>query len=44
MSLKIDGKQIRVLIGNISAGLKAANDLQRNSYKIFPSAMEPIRH
>ena len=37
MSLKVDGKQIKVLLDKISLRLKSANDLQRNFYKVSPS-------
>jgi len=37
MSLNIDGKLIKVLLDKISSRLKAANDMQRNFYKISPS-------
>lgn len=37
MRLKIDGKNISILLDTISAKLKAASDIQRNLYKISPS-------
>jgi hypothetical protein len=37
MSLKIDGKQIKISLDKISAKLKSASDLQRNFYKVSPS-------
>ena len=37
MSLKIDGKLIKVALDKISAKLKAANDFQRQFFKISPS-------
>lgn len=37
MSLKVDGKQIKILLDNISSRLKLADDLQRNLFKISPS-------
>jgi len=35
--LEIDGKHITILLDKISPKLKAANDLQRNFFKISPS-------
>jgi len=35
--LKIDGKQIKIFLDKISPKLKAANDLQRNFFKVSPS-------
>ena len=37
MSLKIDGKLIRVNLDKISSKLKAANDFQRQFFKVSPS-------
>ena len=37
MSLKIDGKLIRVTLDKISSKLKAANDFQRQFFKVSPS-------
>ena len=37
MSLKIDGKLIRVTLDEISSKLKAADDFQRQSFKVSPS-------
>jgi hypothetical protein len=37
MSLKIDGKLVKVLLDKISVRLKSASDLQRNFFKISPS-------
>jgi hypothetical protein len=37
MSLKIDGKVIKVALDKISAKLKSANDFQRQFFKISPS-------
>ena len=37
MSLKVDGKQIKILLDKVSSRLKSANDLQRNFFKISPS-------
>ena len=37
ISLKVDGKLIRVLLDKISLKLKSANEMQRNFYKISPS-------
>jgi len=37
ISLKVDGKLIRILLDKISLKLKRANEMQRNFYKISPS-------
>ena len=37
MSLKIDGKLIKVTLDKISSKLKAANDFQRQFFKVSPS-------
>ena len=37
MSLKIDGKLIKVALDKISSKLKAANDFQRQFFKVSPS-------
>lgn len=37
ISLKVDGKLIRILLDKISLKLKSANEMQRNFYKISPS-------
>ncbi|MCW3075836.1 MAG: hypothetical protein JWO32_445 [Bacteroidetes bacterium] len=37
MSLKIDGKLIKVTLDKISLKLKAANDFQRQFFKVSPS-------
>lgn len=37
ISLKVDGKLIRILLDKISLKLKIANEMQRNFYKISPS-------
>jgi hypothetical protein len=37
MSLKIDGKLISVTLDKISSKLKAANDFQRQFFKVSPS-------
>jgi hypothetical protein len=37
MSLKIDGKVIKVALDKISAKLKSANDFQRQFFKVSPS-------
>lgn len=37
MLLKVDGKEINVLLDKLSAKLKAASELQRNFYKVSPS-------
>ena len=37
MSLKIDGKLIKVAIEKISSKLKAASDFQRQFFKVSPS-------
>lgn len=37
MTLKIDGKLIRVALDKISSKLKAANDFQRQFFKVSPS-------
>lgn len=37
MSLKIDGKLIRVKLDEISSKLKAADDFQRQFFKVSPS-------
>ena len=37
ISLKVDGKLIRILLDKISLKLKRANEIQRNFYKISPS-------
>lgn len=37
ISLKVDGKLIRILLDKISLKLKRANQMQRNFYKISPS-------
>ncbi len=37
MSLKIDGKLIKITLDKISLKLKAANDFQRQFFKVSPS-------
>ena len=37
ISLKVDGKLIKILLDKISLKLKSANEMQRNFYKISPS-------
>lgn len=37
MSLKIDGKVIKVALDKISSKLKSANDYQRQFFKVSPS-------
>lgn len=37
LTLLIDGKQIKVLLDEISPKLKAANKMERNIYNISPS-------
>lgn len=37
ISLKVDGKLIRILLDKISMKLKRANEMQQNSYKISSS-------
>lgn len=37
MSLKIDGKVIKVVLDKVSSKLKAANDFQRQFFKVSPS-------
>ena len=37
MSLKIDGKLIKIALDKISSKLKAANDFQRQFFKVSPS-------
>jgi hypothetical protein len=37
MSLKIDGKLIKVALDKISSKLKAANEFQRQFFKVSPS-------
>ena len=37
MSLKVDGKLLKILLDKISPKLKVANEMQRNFYKISPS-------
>jgi hypothetical protein len=37
MTLKVDGLEIKLVLDKISPRLKAANDLQRQFYKISPS-------
>lgn len=37
MSLKIDGKLIKVVLDKVSSKLKAANDFQRQFFKVSPS-------
>lgn len=37
ISLKVDGKLIRILLDKISMKLKRANEMQRNSYNISSS-------
>jgi hypothetical protein len=37
MSLKIDGKLIKVVLDKVSSKLKAANEFQRQFFKISPS-------
>ena len=37
MSLKIDGKLIKVVLDKVSSKLKAANEFQRQFFKVSPS-------
>ena len=37
MSLKIDGKLINVVLDKVSSKLKAANEFQRQFFKVSPS-------
>jgi hypothetical protein len=37
ITLKVDGKLIRIFLGKISEKLKNANEIQRSFYKISPS-------
>lgn len=37
MSLKIDGKLIKVVLDKVSSKLKSANEFQRQFFKISPS-------
>jgi hypothetical protein len=37
MSLKIDGKLIKVALDKVSSKLKAANEFQRQFFKVSPS-------
>ncbi|MBA3664642.1 MAG: DUF2442 domain-containing protein [Bacteroidetes bacterium] len=37
ISLKIDGKLIKIALDEISSKLKAANDFQRQFFKVSPS-------
>lgn len=37
MSLKIDGKLIKVVLDQVSSKLKSANEFQRQFFKISPS-------
>jgi hypothetical protein len=37
LTLKVDGKLIRIFLGKISEKLKNANEIQRSFYKISPS-------
>ena len=37
MSLKVDGKEIKILLDKISSRLKSATEFQRNFFKISPS-------
>jgi len=37
MTLKIDGKLIKVMLDKVSSKLKAANELQRQFFKVSPS-------
>jgi hypothetical protein len=37
ITLKVDGKLIRIFLGKISEKLKNANEIERSFYKISPS-------
>jgi len=37
MSLKIDGKLVKVVLDKVSSKLKAANEFQRQFFKVSPS-------
>jgi hypothetical protein len=37
MTLKIDGRQIKVFLDKVSPRLKGATDMQRQFYKVSPS-------
>jgi hypothetical protein len=37
MSIKIDGKLIKVVLDKVSSKLKAANEFQRQFFKVSPS-------